>query len=63
MLLWLMQVCIAFPEGTKFNVGELIVSSMQCSLVSADPSSNSYTMDLIYKDTTMNRLVGTHITS
>ncbi len=51
------QVCIAFPEGSKFNVGELGVSNMQCNLVSSDPSANTYTMDVIYKDTAKNRLV------
>ena len=51
------QVCIAFPEGSKFNVGELGVSNMQCNLVSSDPSDNTYTMDVIYKDTAKNRLV------
>ena len=56
-MLWLIQVCIALPEGYKFNVGELDVSNMQCSLVSSDPSSNSYTMDLIYKDIAQSRLV------
>ena len=54
----MVQVCIAFPEGTKFNVGELGVSNMQCNLVSSDPSDNSYTMDVIYKDPAKNRLVG-----
>lgn len=54
----MVQVCIAFPEGSKFNVGELSVSNMQCNLVSSDPSDNSYTMDVIYKDPAKNRLVG-----